>query len=174
MIVGDSTIPTFEIVDLVRTIDTMLFDRTFLHRLFSRRAVPASVGEAGYCPMCSRRLPPFAIDRNRGWGNDRDRAQLCLVDGRRRTHGGSFEGPDLIDGCRLIARNLERRGWHAWANIVQPARRGQPEKNVEALGQSLEVFRLFGPHRHSDSLGPPDAIEILVVSTGRFWTPRAS
>lgn len=154
----------------------MIPQRTRWRALWSSPVPKDEDGNAGLCPRCGRRLPPFALNelsapRNR-WTNDADLIQACLVDGRRSRHAEPFAVEDLFASAVIVADAFTAHGWTAWGALVRSGTGGALDaRRMEEIGRAFEVTRRFGPQRARVKDLPlhADPLEVLVTSTARHW-----
>lgn len=133
--------------------------------------------DCGHCPRCGRSLPLGSIPpafQSFGHGGgigipitDHERLAACLVDGTRARHALDLPLDDLVAAAAQIHHALLDRHWKHWAKRLGHALvdNSDPPTAALAIGQALEVLRLWGPL----ALEPGPEVEVLVTSFARFW-----
>ena len=111
-------------------------------------------------------------------------------------HAQDFTREELIEAAEVIVAGLARKKWRHWSRLMHQAVSGplgNEADRIESIGQALEAVRVYGP---LGELAWPQAatvrfrstwaevvrtgevensdLEVLVVSSGRLWRPRAT
>lgn len=151
-----------------------------------------SEGIGPLCPRCGRRLPSDAgvgVSMGYRWFRPPDKVlvSLCVVDGRRARRARPFPPDTIVAAGGDLAVGFARQGWKSTARFVEHALDGpEPDAGVprtlQLLGRALDAVREFGPslalQMHDDGHHPDlvaaarkvdDGLDLLVVSSGRYW-----
>ena len=153
-----------EVIDLI--------PRATLRRRVMASAKPGPrQGWSGACPKCGRTLPRFSVISTgvasgfNAMAMPRTEEELvyeCLVDGRRAKHARTYPEVALTAAANQLADGLQSAGWRDWAQLISEEGDAAAPR-FERMFQGVEVVRRFGPVRRND------ALELLVVSSGRYW-----
>jgi hypothetical protein len=141
-------------------------------------------GATGHCKRCGRPLPVFSdpiafgpmgrFPVVRFERSEMESALLCLVCGPRSRSAQPCTADDIVNAASTITAVLVARHWRRWRRVVQDALDSEHGgRQLESVGQALELLRRFGPGRRARVRRyPVDPLETLVASAGQLWRPR--